>query len=480
MNRSRTDQKRRRGRVIRYALAAAITAGVALAAWPTNILSLGVAPAAAESMGAFARPGVTFSKDVAPILYANCVACHHAGEAGPFPLVTYGDAKKHADLIAQTTQSKLMPPWKAEANYGHFLNERRLTDAQIATITQWAAAGAPQGDPAAAPPLPTFVDQGWPLGKPDLVVTTPQPFTVPAGGRDVFRCFVIPLNIPKDQYVTAVEFRPSDRKVVHHALLFLDRRGQARAKDEQFHKDNPADTQPGFPSFGGPGFQPTGGLGGWAPGATAGFLPDGVARPLAAGSDLIIQTHFHPTGKIEVEQSSVAIYFSKTPPKHVLVPMVLANRQIDIPAGKKDYEVTADADVAADLSVIGIAPHAHLICRQMEVWATLPATKDEAEKKLPLIKIDDWDFNWQGQYRYAEPVHLPKGAVIHMRYVYDNSAGNIRNPNDPPAEIRFGEQTTNEMAFCFLDVIPDNPADAQAIRRATVLRALKSRLTPNK
>jgi hypothetical protein len=326
------------------------------------------------------------------------------------------------------------------------------------------------------------------LGKPDLVVQMPQPFTVYAAGPDVFRCFIIPLNLTKDEFVTAVEFRPSDRRVVHHALLFLDDRGRARAAQTAWNTDHPEDKQVGYNHFGGPGFLPTGGLGGWAPGATPSFLPDGVARYLAAGSELVIQTHFHPTGKPEVEQSSVAIYFAKTLPRRILSPLLLGNRHLDIPAGQKDYEATDTMEVPANLSVIGITPHAHLICRKMDVWATVPPTvttgvtstvpsADSAAvpEKIPLIRINDWDFNWQGQYRYAQPVHLPKGATLHMRYVYDNSDENERNPNTPPQRIFFGEQTTDEMAFCFLEVIPDNPMDAPAIRRARILHALTLR-----
>ena len=429
---------------------------------------------------------VVFTRDVAPILYANCVSCHHTGEAGPFPLVTYQDARKHAGLIAQVTQSKQMPPWKAQPGYGHFKNERILSEQDVATLAKWADEKAPEGDPSLAPPLPEFANEGeWQLGKPDLVVQMSQPFTVYASGPDVFRCFIVPLNLNQDEFVTAVEFRPSNHRVVHHALLFLDDRGLARTAQTNWTTAHPEDKQIGYNHFGGPGFTPTGGLGGWAPGATPSFLPDGVARYLAAGSDLVIQTHFHPTGKPETEQSSIAIYFAKTRPTRILAPLLLGNRHLDIPHGEKDYVVTDTMQVPANLSIIGITPHAHLICRQMDVWATLPqstnpsttAPVDSASRpeKIPLIRINDWDFNWQGQYRYAEPLHLPKGATLHMRYVYDNSDDNERNPNNPPARIRFGEQTTDEMAFCFLEVIPDNPLDAPAIRRARLFHALSLR-----
>jgi mono/diheme cytochrome c family protein len=464
-------------------LASALSAGAllvgALLASGTSLPSQQLMPPPA-TMPAVTQQ-VCFTRDVAPILYANCVSCHHVGEAGPFPLVTYKDAAKHADLIAQVTQQKLMPPWKAEEGYGHFKNERHLTAEQIATLGEWAAQKAPEGDSSLLPPAPDFASEGeWQLGKPDLVVKVPQPFNVYAAGPDVFRCFIVPLNLNHDEFVTAVEFRPSDRRVVHHALLFLDDRGRANTAEASWHKLHPEDTQIGYTHFGGPGFLPTGGLGGWAPGATPSFLPDGVARYLAAGSNLVIQTHFHPTGKPETEQSTVAIYFAKKPPEHIVQPMLLGNRHLDIPAGQKDYVATDSLVIPANLSLIGITPHAHLICRQMDVWATLPnikpaANADTPDARIPLIRINDWDFNWQGQYRYAEPVHLLKGTTLHMRYTYDNSADNERNPNSPPKHIGFGEQTTDEMAFCFLEVIPDDRADVPAIRRARLLHLLSMR-----
>jgi cytochrome c553 len=473
MNQSLTSGYSRIRRTIPF-----IVVGVFIA---MNIWSTSIAPrparAQAVNVPSSQPSSVVFTRDVAPILYANCVSCHHVGEAGPFPLVTFADAHKHADLIAQVTQSKQMPPWKAQAGYGHFKNERHLSDADIATLAQWAKEQAPEGDSSLLPAVPEFASEGeWQLGKPDLVVQVAQPYTVYASGPDVFRCFVVPLKLPKDQFVTAVEFRPSNRRVVHHALLFLDDRGLAQKAQTSWTAAHPEDKQIGYNHFGGPGFTPTGGLGGWAPGATPSFLPDGVARYLAAGSDLVIQTHFHPTGKTETEQSTVAIYFAKTPPKRVLAPLLLGNRHIDIPAGQKDYTATDSMVIPADLSLIGITPHAHLICKQMDVWATLPPTKSgDDPQKVPLIRINDWDFNWQGQYRYAEPLHLPKGATLHMTYTYDNSDDNERNPNTPPQRIRFGEQTTDEMAFCFLEVIPDNPMDGPTIRRARLLHLLTMR-----
>jgi hypothetical protein len=192
-----------------------------------------------------------------------------------------------------------MPPWKAEPGFGDFLDERRLTDREIKTIADWSTAGSPEGNPKDLPAPPSFPD-GWQLGKPDLVLEAPAPFDIPASGRDVYRCFVIPIPIDSTKTVAAVEFRPGNRKVVHHALFFLDSSGAARKKDE-------ADSGPGYASFGGPGFLPTGSLGGWAPGAMPRKLPDGLGRRLPKGSDLVLQVHYHPDGKPEADQSMIGM-----------------------------------------------------------------------------------------------------------------------------------------------------------------------------
>jgi mono/diheme cytochrome c family protein len=398
-----------------------------------------------------ATRAVTFTRDVAPIVFNNCVSCHRAGEVAPFALTTYDDVKKHAGQIARVTQSRYMPPWKPEPGYGSFVGEHRLTDDQLKTLAGWAAGDRPEGDPKDLPALPTFAE-GWKLGTPDLVITMAKPITIPADGdhgHDMYRGVVIPLNLDDDRFVTAVEFRPGNNKVVHHALFFLDSSGAA-LKKEQANTDG----QPGFPSFGGPGFTPTGGLGGWAPGASPQLLPDGWGRLLRKGSDLVVQFHFHPTGKVETVQSTMGIYFAKERPKRIVAGGNAHNFLINIPAGDANYVVTGQYKVPVDVDLIGITPHAHLICKDMHAKATLP---DGTVKEL--IWIKDWDFNWQGQYRYKEPVRLPAGTVVDMRYVYDNSDKNDRNPNTPPRRVHFGEQTTDEMAFLFLEFSPVKASD---------------------
>jgi hypothetical protein len=410
----------------------------------------------------------TFTKDVAPILWKHCAGCHRPGEVGPFPLLSYRDAAKRAELLKDVVEHRAMPPWKAEPGYGHFLDERRLTDQEIATIARWADDGAEEGDPKDLPPPPRFSD-GWQLGEPDLVLEMPEAFDVPASGEDVFRCFVIPTGLLEDRAVTAIEFRPGNRRVVHHALFFLDSRGQARARDAE-------DPGPGFASFGGPGFLPTGALGGWAPGTGPRPLPDGVARLLPKGSDLVLQVHYHPSGKPETDRSRVGLHFADKKPDalRILTAIALVRRDFAIPAGASDYVIRPEPLVLpVDVHAIGITPHMHWIGRQMKVRAIKP---DGAE--VPLIWIKAWDFNWQGQYLFAEPVALPKGTRIEVEATYDNSAANPRNPSRPPRTVTFGEQTEDEMCLCALQVVPDEASGYAALRRAMVgylLRAGRGR-----
>src|SRR5262245_27391430 len=248
----------------------------------------------------------TFTKDVAPILWKNCAGCHHPGHVAPFSLLTYKDAARRSKFLADITASRRMPPWRAASDYGlHFMNERRMSDADIQTLARWSEAGAPEGDPKHLPPMPKF-REGWQLGEPDLVVKMEHAFQVPASGSDVYRCFIIPLPVDEDRTVSAVEFKPGNKRLIHHAGFHLDSKGQARKRDRE-------DGLPGYTSVGSPGFSPTGSLGGWGLAGYPRFLPPSTGMPLAKGSDLVLQIHYHPSGKEEQDQSEVAIYFSKKP-----------------------------------------------------------------------------------------------------------------------------------------------------------------------
>ena len=402
-----------------------------------------------------AQGAPTFTKDVAPILFEKCVTCHRPGEVAPFSLLQYQDVKRRARLIAEVTEKRFMPPWQASPGHGDFRGERRLSEEQIATLREWAKAGAPEGDAKDLPATPKFAE-GWALGEPDLVVKMTEPYTLAAEGKDVFRVFVIPLNLEEDKYVRAVEFRPGNRRIVHHALFFLDNTGRARELDA-------ADPGTGYSRMGGPGFTPTGGLGGWAPGFTAKFLPDEVGRPVRKGADLVVQVHFHPSGKPEVEQSTVGLYFTKKPPQKVLIPFPsAARRAIDIPPGEKKFEVRTSLVldpriVPKGVTLAGLTPHAHLLCKEVKVDATLPSGETKS-----LIWIKDYDWDWQDEYFYKTPMQLPAGTKIDMYYRYDNSPENPKNPSNPPKRVRWGEQTTDEMAIIFFHMLLDRDAGGLA------------------
>jgi hypothetical protein len=401
------------------------------------------------------RAEVTFNKDVAPILFKNCASCHRPGEIGPFSLLTYKDAAKRAKFLAEVTASRQMPPWKAEPGYASFLDERKLGDADLKTIAEWAKAGAPEGDPKDLPPAPKFAD-GWQLGEPDLILKMTKPYTVPASGRDVIRSFVVPTGVPEDRTVAAVEFRPGNRKVVHHAILFLDADGQARKKDGE-------DGQPGFRTFGGAGFRATGGLGAWAPGSTPRPLPDGVGRYMRKGSDLVLQIHYHPDGKEEADQSQVGVYFTRKPVEKLIGGLAVMKRLTPIPAGEKAYKVSASSvPLPADVDLLSVFPHMHWIGREMKIYAETPDGKE-----VPLFWVKDWDFNWQGSYAFAKPVRLTKGTVVKMEAVYDNSTDNPRNPNNPPKRVTPGEGTDNEMCLCGMTLVTDSLDD---LRKVSLMR----------
>ena len=407
-------------------------------------------------LGTSARAGeVTYTKDIAPILFARCASCHRPGEVGPFPLLSYKDAARRAGALRDVTADRSMPPWKPVEGFGAFHDARRLDAAEVDAIARWADAGAPEGDSRDLPAPPRFPD-GWQLGAPDLVLSVAEPFDLPAGGPDQFRCFVLPTGVQGDRTVAAVEFRPGNRKVVHHALFFLDANGKARAKDE-------ADPKPGYATFGGIGVVPTGSLGGWAPGATPRRLDDGLGMMMREGSDLVLQVHYHPSGKPESDRSTVGIYYTKARLARPVVTLPLVNRDIDIPAGEPRYTRTARVTVPTDARATAIFPHMHWIGREIKVEATRPDGT-----KVPLIWIKDWDFNWQGQYQFAAPVPLPKGTVVDLTATYDNSEANPRNPSRPPRAVKHGEKTEDEMCLCGLQVVPDAREGYAELRRAAM------------
>jgi mono/diheme cytochrome c family protein len=415
----------------------------------------GKSPAVAETQPvgcrleakAITREGApTFNRDVAPILYAHCTQCHRSGEVAPFEILSYSDAVKRAEYIAEVTSAKRMPPWKAEPGFGHFLGERILNSHDIQVLVDWHQAGAPEGNKEDLPPAPEFVD-GWQLGQPDLVVKMPVAYTVPADGPDINRFFVFPINVPSDVDVVAVEFRPGNPRVVHHAIMYTDRSGEARRRDE-------ATPEPGYEGFVAT-FRGNGGgvLGFWAPGYTPRFNPQNAGQRLYTNTDMALQLHYHPSGKEEIDQSQVGIYFAKSPIAKVMGGAALINFNVDIPAGEPRHQMSHSFTTPVDLDVVGIVPHMHMIGTLMTAQATLPDGK-----VIPLIK-SHWDFNWQDVYRFRDVIKLPAGTKIDVEAKFDNSAANPYNPNSPPKLVGFGEQTTDEMLICALSTIhePESP-----------------------
>ena len=386
---------------------------------------------------------VTFNKDIAPLVFKNCATCHRPGEVAPFSLLTYDDVRKKAKIIVSVTQDRFMPPWHAEPGFGEFRDSRRLSDQQIGLFKQWYDQGLKQGNPADLPATPKFVE-GWMLGQPDLVLKMARPFPIPAEGPDIYQCFVLPTNLNEDKYLTAVEYRPGNRRVAHHSLLYVDISGTARALDAK-------DPNVGYRSFGGVGFRPSADLTGWAPGNFPRRLPDGVVRVIKKNSDLVVQAHYHPSGKPETDQAEVGLYFSRQPAKKIAMTFPFFGPFLGIPAGDKNFQVKASFVIPGDVEVISVWPHAHLLGKEMKITATLP---DGTVK--PMLWVKDWDFDWQDQYQYVTPIKLPKGTRLDMEHLYDNSATNLRNPNKPPKVVRWGEQTKDEMAICFFQFVIDS------------------------
>ena len=345
-----------------------------------------------------AGTAVTFSRDVAPILYRNCVSCHRSGGVAPFSLIAFQDAAKRAALIAAVTSKRYMPPWLPDEQAGdpRFQHERRLTDQEIATLSHWAEAGAPQGDPALTPPAPRF-PEGWQLGKPDLEVRTRAPFTVPADGPDIYRCFDIPAPSALSHYIRALDIAPGNPKAVHHAILFQDISGTAHKRD----------TGSGYDCFGTPGFLPARGLGGWTPGSQPFRPPEDMPVQLDGGADLVLQIHYHPSGRPETDQTQVALYFTDRKPARHAMDIPLGSNQIDIPPGDSAYKVTDHFTLPVAVDAIAINPHAHYVCKQMYGYAVLP---DGSRRTL--IRIPDWNFDWQQLYVYATPIRLPSANTV--------------------------------------------------------------------
>ena len=375
----------------------------------------------------------TFARDIAPLVYEHCTICHRPNEIGPFPLTNFPEISKHIRQIIKVTQEGIMPPWKPQPGHGEFRYDRRLTPEQIALFAAWEAAGKPPGNKVDLPAFPKF-PEGWQLGQPDRILKLPQPYTVPAEGRDVYVHFPFDLKLQKDIYVVGVELRPSNRRVAHHGVGILDDSGTARKLDA-------VTPEPGYERFGDPGFLSKGFTPGYVPGQTVRKMGDGAAITIKKGTDLVIQMHYHPTGKEEQDQFEVGLYLTDQPPTRHILGILMGSEKIDIPAGEGHYVQQDTFTLPVDLKATNIWPHMHMIGKEVRVWADLPDGRTEK-----LLWINDWDFNWQDTYIYETPISLPKGTVVHSEFTWDNTANHPRNPNSPPKRILQGEGSTDEMS----------------------------------
>lgn len=386
-------------------------------------------------------PSPTFTRDLAPVVHARCAPCHRPGEAAPFALLTHADFAKRTKQVLSVLEDRYMPPWLPDDQGRLFKDSRALSDEELALFRRWIEAGAPEGDPADLPPAPVF-PSGWELGEPDLVLEMPETYTLAAEGRDVYRNFVIQAPVDGRRYVRALEFDPVNRAAVHHAVLFVDGTRLARAEDRR-------DPAPGYEAMGlGLLRPPNGQFVSWTPGKGAIRYDEGIGWRLDDSLDVVLQLHMRPTGKPEPVRLKVALYFTDEPPTKNALAFRLWSREIDIPPGEKSYVVTRDYTLPVDVSVYGTYPHAHYLGKDLRGWATLP---DGSEREL--VHIPSWDFNWQEEYFYREPIALPKGTVVHMRWEFDNSAENPFNPSSPPARVKHGFQSTDEMAELQLQVL---------------------------
>ncbi|MEA3212849.1 MAG: hypothetical protein QOE70_5906 [Chthoniobacter sp.] len=396
---------------------------------------------------ASARRAPTFNRDVAPILFANCVTCHRPGGLGPFNLLTFADAKKRARQIVEVTASRFMPPWLPARGCVEYLDERRLSEVQIETLRRWVDKGMCEGNPKDLPAAPRWSDD-WELGQPDFIATMPELFTLPDEGRDVYRNFVVPLPITRRHFVRAIEVQPGNLHVVHHVGVRFDNTGVCRRLDAK-------DPVPGFAGMSpGNAVSPYGHSLSWQPGRRATSEADGTQWALDPGTDLVLQLHMRPSGKPEPVQARVAFYFIDAPPSRASFVIGLRSTAIDIPPGAEAYTIEDSYKIPVDVEAVSVYPHAHFLCQKMEGWAELPDGS-----KACLLRIDQWDFNWQSDYRFAHPIALPAGTKVRMRYTYDNSLHNPINEGKTLRRVQYGAQTSDEMGEFWLTLLLKNAGD---------------------
>ncbi len=379
---------------------------------------------------------VTYAEHVAPILMENCATCHRPGEVAPMSLLTYEDARRYSRQIGVEVSERRMPPWHAAPDLRHYTNDRSLDDAEIATIERWVATGTLRGDDALAPPIPTFNDS-WQLGEPDLALTWDSPYQIAADGDDEYRCFVLDPGFEEDQWVDVIEVIPGNREVDHHIVIYVDQGGTIAPQRDA------AEPGEGYTCFGGPGFQAYM-VPGWGPGYVSAETPEGSGYLLEAGSKIVVQMHYHKNGTAQEDLTRVGLRYARRPTQRVLYNGYALGGGffgLRIPAGEPNHVVTGRTPVTEDITVHSIVAHMHYLGKAMDIWATLPDGT-----RIDLVTVPRFDFFWQTQYGLAEPQRLPAGSVVHMEATFDNSPESPYQHSNPPREVTFGEQTTDEMA----------------------------------
>jgi hypothetical protein len=400
----------------------------------------------------------TFSEDIAPLIYNKCTFCHRPGEIGPMPFTNYNEVAAWSGMVQYVTEIRYMPPWQPDPAYSSFLGENYLTEPEIQLIKDWVIAGAPQGDPTLEPPLPVF-PTGSVLGEPDLILTFEESFFHPGNNEDEYRIFVLPTGLTEDKDLAALELRPGNNQIVHHALFAQDTTGQGQLNDAN-------DPGYGYTAFGGFGVNGAtkNPLPGYVPGQIPRFYPDGIGQKLYAGGDLLLQMHYAPWAVDAWDSSTVNIFFKKEPVQryvknHLMHPFLgtLVNGPFIIqPDSISTFHGVWNID--KDISLLSLTPHMHLLGKDWEIYA-VSASGDTTK----LIKIPDWDFNWQGTYMFDRMIKLETGSTVHAFATYDNTVNNPLNPNNPPQQMRWGEKTTDEMFFLPFAFVDYQPGDENMV-----------------
>ncbi len=421
---------------------------------------------------------VTYYRDVLPILQKHCQTCHRPGDVGPFSLMTYKQAVNWASDIVTFTQTRQMPPWKPTGGV-KFANARSLTQQEIDILATWEKNGCPEGNPQEAPP-PLKIPAGWRLGEPDLILTVPEDFHIGPAGKDEFRCFVLPTGLTEDKFVVAYEVKPGNAAVVHHTLNYFDATGKGRKLEQQERerKKSPdeQDRGPGYSVAMGigflpspadaprPGIPPVGSLGGWAPGQLPTQFPEGSGILLPKEADVILQVHYHRTGKPETDRTRIGLYFAKKPVEKAWNTLVITGMTpfSFIPAGKADHVEKGSGWLSDDAMIYSVMPHMHLLGKSVKITMTPPG-----EPTQLLLEIAQWDYNWQESYWLEKPILAKAGTRFDIEAVFDNSSKNPNNPRNPPKTVTFGEETTDEMLFGFVGAVPVD----KKVQRLRLLRA---------